>query len=78
MGLDCAQPFEAQPAAITKKRLEQVESIGQGIAIPTPPASSYSFLDQDTLAWVRPRMTPHPVGTYQEKLVLTCEEISVE
>jgi pimeloyl-ACP methyl ester carboxylesterase len=62
--------FEAQPAAVTKKRLEQVASVGQGIAIPTPPASSYGFLDQDTLAWVRPRMTPHPVGTYQEKLML--------
>jgi pimeloyl-ACP methyl ester carboxylesterase len=62
--------FESQPAAITKKRLEQVASSGKGIAIPTPPASSYGFLDQDTLAWVRPRMTPHPVGTYQEKLML--------
>ena len=62
--------FESQPAAITKKRMEQVESAGKGIAIPTPPASSYGFLDQETLAWMRPRMTPHPVGTYQEKLVL--------
>lgn len=62
--------FESQPAAITRKRLAQVESAGKGIAIPTPPASAYGYLDQETLAWVRPRMTPHPVGTYQEKLVL--------
>jgi pimeloyl-ACP methyl ester carboxylesterase len=62
--------FEAQPAAVTKKRKEQVESAGKGIAIPTPPPSSYGNMDKETLAWVSARLTPHPVGTYQEKLVL--------
>jgi pimeloyl-ACP methyl ester carboxylesterase len=62
--------FEAQPAAVTKKRLEQVESMGKGIAIPAPPASSYGVTDKDTLAWLTARLAPQPVGTYQEKLVL--------
>ncbi len=62
--------FEAQPAAVTKKRQEQVASQGKGIAIPTPPVSSYGQMDKDTLAWLVARLTPHPVGTYQEKLVL--------
>jgi pimeloyl-ACP methyl ester carboxylesterase len=62
--------FEAQPAAVTKKRMEQVESIGKGIAIPAPPVSSYGVTDKETLAWLSARLTPQPVGTYQEKLVL--------
>lgn len=62
--------FEAQPAAVTKKRLEQVEREGRGIAIPAPPATSYGVADKETMAWLSARLTPQPVGTYQEKLVL--------
>jgi pimeloyl-ACP methyl ester carboxylesterase len=63
--------FEGQPAAVTKKRLEQVATLGKGVAIPVPPvATSYRGVDSKTLAWLAPRLTPQPVGTYQEKLVL--------
>lgn len=62
--------FEAQPSAITKKRMEEVERLGKGVAIPVPPASSYHAPDQATLDWITARLTPQPVGTYQEKLVL--------
>jgi pimeloyl-ACP methyl ester carboxylesterase len=62
--------FEAQPAAVTRKRQEQVAAQGKGIAIPAPPASSYGITDKATLAWLTERLTPHPVGTYEEKLVL--------
>ena len=62
--------FEAQPAAITKKRLEQAAREGNGIAIPAPPASSYGITDPHTLAWLSERLTPQPLGTYQERLVL--------
>jgi pimeloyl-ACP methyl ester carboxylesterase len=62
--------FEAQPAAITKKRMEEVERAGKGMAIPVPAASSYHVPDKATLDWLTERLTPQPVGTYQEKLVL--------
>jgi pimeloyl-ACP methyl ester carboxylesterase len=64
--------FEGQPAAVTKKRLEQVATIGKGVAIPVPPvnASVYRGADRQTLAWLAMRLTPQPVGTYQEKFVL--------
>jgi len=64
--------FEGQPAAVTKKRLEQVATLGKGLAIPVPPvnASFYRGADSQTLAWLAMRLTPQPVGTYQEKLVL--------
>lgn len=62
--------FEAQPAAITRKRQEQVLTLGKGMAIPAPPVNDYGKLDSETLAWVNKRLTPHPVGTYEEKLVL--------
>jgi pimeloyl-ACP methyl ester carboxylesterase len=64
--------FEGQPAAVTKKRLEQVAALGKGMAIPVPPVDtgSYRGVDGETLAWLTPRLAPQPVGTYQEKLVL--------
>lgn len=62
--------FEAQPAAITKKRLEQAQKEGGGIAIPAPPADSYHIEDPAMLKRVAQRLTPHPLGTYTEKLVL--------
>lgn len=62
--------FEAQPAAITRKRREQVATQGKGVAIPAPPVNDYGKLDSEGLAWVSKRLTPHPVGTYEEKLVL--------
>lgn len=62
--------FEGQPAAVTRKRMEQVERFGRGIAIPVPPPASYGVKDQATLAWLASRLTPQPVGTYQEKLLL--------
>jgi pimeloyl-ACP methyl ester carboxylesterase len=62
--------FEAQPAAVTQKRLEQVQQQGKGIAIPAPAAASYGIADKQTLDWLGERLTPQPVGTYQEKLVL--------
>lgn len=64
--------FEGQPAAVTKKRLEQVAAQGKGVAIPVPPVNkdSYRGADSITLAWMRMRLAPQPVGTYQEKLVL--------
>jgi pimeloyl-ACP methyl ester carboxylesterase len=63
--------FEGQPAEVTRKRLEQVATLGGGVAIPVPPvATFYRGVDQKTLAWLTPRLTPQPVGTYQEKLVL--------
>jgi hypothetical protein len=39
-------------------------------AIPAPPLSSYGNMDRDTQAWLTARLTPHPVGTCQEKLML--------
>ena len=62
--------FEAQPAAVTRKRQEQVLTHGKGVAIPAPPVNDYGKLDKESIAWVSKRLTPHPVGTYEEKLVL--------
>jgi alpha-beta hydrolase superfamily lysophospholipase len=64
--------FEGQPAAVTQKRLQQVAEQGRGIAIPAPAvnADAYRGADRKTLGWLAQRLTPQPVGTYQEKLVL--------
>jgi len=66
-----ASAFSEQPAAITRKRLEQVEKQGGGIAIPPPPISTYGISDSETEAWVASRLAPTPVGLYTEELRLT-------
>ncbi len=71
MVLDSGQSvFEAQPAGVTRQRREQAEREGKGLAIPVPPLSSYGELDPRTLAWLGERLTPQPLGTYEEQLVL--------
>jgi pimeloyl-ACP methyl ester carboxylesterase len=62
--------FDAQPAEITKQRLEQAAREGNGIAIPPPPLSSYNLVTEADKAWVGARLTPHPVGPYEEKFRL--------
>lgn len=62
--------FSEQPAAITKARLEQVEKFGGGIAIPPAPIATYKIKDPQVETWVANRLAMHPVGTYQEKLML--------
>ncbi|RQQ61924.1 alpha/beta fold hydrolase [Burkholderia stagnalis] len=62
--------FDAQPAEITRKRLEQVAREGNGIAIPPPPLSTYDIVAEEDKAWVGSLLTPHPVGPYQEKFHL--------
>ncbi len=72
MVLDSGQSvFEAQPAAVTRQRREQAQREGKGVAIPVPPLSSYGPLDAATLAWLGERLSPQPLGTYEEKLVLS-------
>jgi len=62
--------FDAQPAEITRKRLEQVTREGNGIAIPPPPLSAYDILTEEDKAWVGRLLTPQPVGPFQEKFYL--------
>lgn len=62
--------FDAQPAEITKKRLEQVAREGNGIAIPAPPVSTYDLVTEEDKAWLAALLTPYPVGPYEEKFQL--------
>jgi pimeloyl-ACP methyl ester carboxylesterase len=62
--------FSEQPAAITKARLEQVEAFGGGIAIPPAPIATYKIKDPQVEKWAADRLAMHPVGTYQENLML--------
>lgn len=71
MVLDNGQSmFDAQPAAVTQSRLAQVAAEGGGLAIPAPPLASFQLEEGARRAWVGQRLTPQPVATYQEKLVL--------
>jgi len=62
--------FEAQPASVTNKRIEEVKRVGNGIAIPPPALASFGIKDPAMKKWVAERISSQPVGTYTEKLIL--------
>ncbi|WP_207540625.1 alpha/beta fold hydrolase [Sabulicella rubraurantiaca] len=64
-------PFGILPAEVVAQRRQLVQEQGQGIFIPPPPPSAFGIPDgHPNAAWVRRRLTPHPVGTYESPLNL--------
>lgn len=52
-------------------RRKMVREQGQGLFLPPPALSAFGIADTHPLAdWVRRRLTPHPVGTYESSLIL--------
>ncbi|MGE3875480.1 MAG: alpha/beta fold hydrolase [Parvibaculaceae bacterium] len=63
--------FGTLPADIVAARRKSAAEKGQGIAMPLPPPSAFGIPDDHPLAdWVRRRMTPHPLDTYETTLNL--------
>ena len=61
--------FSALPADIVAARRKTVAEQGQGIFIPPPPPTAFGIPENHASAdWVRRRLTPHPVGTYDSPM----------
>lgn len=59
--------FDALPPALVAERLKAAETTG-GLGVPPPPPSSFGVSDPADIAWLARRMTPHPLGTYEEAM----------
>jgi pimeloyl-ACP methyl ester carboxylesterase len=63
--------FGVLPPEIAAARRKLVAEQGGGIAMPPPPVAAFGVPeDHPNADWVRRRLTPHPVGSYESSLPL--------
>jgi pimeloyl-ACP methyl ester carboxylesterase len=64
-------PFGRLPDEVVATRRCQALEQGEGVAIPPPPPTAFGIPENHPdAAWVGRRLTPHPVGTYENPLRL--------
>jgi pimeloyl-ACP methyl ester carboxylesterase len=62
---DGQAPFDIMPQAVVDSRRQLAAEQGGGLFIPIPPVAAFGVPeDHPRAAWMRRRMTPHPLGTY--------------
>lgn len=63
--------FSDFPPEVVAQRLQTIRETGAGVgAAPALPPSGFGVKDPADAAWVQRRMTPQPVGTYLQPLIL--------
>jgi len=67
---DNGDVWERYHAPELAKKNKDAAAAGDGIGMPPLAAKYFGITDADDLAWVDRRLTPHPVVTYTDKLVL--------
>ena len=62
--------FGRLPAELVAARRDAAAAFSDGLALPPPPPAFFGVPDGPLAEWVARRMTPHPIATYEEQLVL--------
>jgi pimeloyl-ACP methyl ester carboxylesterase len=64
-------PFSVLPADVVAARRKLVAEQGHGIFIPPPSPTAFGVAENDASSeWVKRRLTPHPVSTFESPLQL--------
>lgn len=58
-------PFDAFAPDVVAARIAAAEKTPKGLLLPPPSAEALGIVDETQAAWVMPRLTPHPLSTYQ-------------
>jgi pimeloyl-ACP methyl ester carboxylesterase len=61
-------PFDVLPPDVVAARRKAAQESSGGISLPVPPPSAFGVTDAKDGEWLKRRMTPHPLGTYESKL----------
>jgi pimeloyl-ACP methyl ester carboxylesterase len=63
-----ATPMDSLDPDLAAARLAGARDIGGTRTLPAQEIAGYGITDPDDLAWVRRRLTPHPLRTYTDRL----------
>jgi pimeloyl-ACP methyl ester carboxylesterase len=61
-------PFDGLPPDIVAARVKAAQETSGGLSLPAPPPSIFGVTDEADAAWIKRRLTPHPLGTYTSPL----------
>ena len=70
---DGQKPFDIAPKELVKQRIELAKRFGNGISIPAPSADAFGVFDVKKSLLLEEKLTPHPLSTYQSKLIIKNE-----
>ncbi|HUC18122.1 MAG TPA: alpha/beta fold hydrolase [Acetobacteraceae bacterium] len=63
-------PFDLLPQAVVAERVRLAQESSNGLTIPSPPPSAFGVPEGPDAAWLAPRLTPHPLATFTDRLRL--------
>jgi hypothetical protein len=63
-------PFDSIPTELAAERRRLSQATSGGLSLPNPPPSAFGVPDGPDADWVRRRLTPHPISTYESPLNL--------
>src|ERR1700686_5535843 len=61
-------PFDSLPPDVVAARRKAAEESSGGLSLPAPPPSAFGISDAKDTEWLKPRLTPQPLGTYTSAL----------
>ena len=71
--IDGQKPFDISPKETVEKRIELAKKFGNDISIPAPSADVFGVFDIKKSLLLEEKLTPHPLSTFQSKLILKNE-----
>jgi pimeloyl-ACP methyl ester carboxylesterase len=71
VGADGDAAIDMLPAQVADRWRESVDEAGFGWLLPVRPLGMFGVTDESDVAWLAPRLTPHPWLAYSEPLRLT-------
>ena len=71
--IDGQKPFDISPKETVEQRIELAKKFGNNISIPAPSADAFGVFDIKKSLLLEEKLTPHPLSTFQSKLILKNE-----
>ena len=62
--------FSVLPPDVAAARRASAQQSSGGLSVPVPEASAFGITDPADATWVKEKCTPHPLSTYEDKMVL--------
>lgn len=64
-------PFDNLPADVVAARRKAAQESSGGVSLPNPAPAIFGVPDGPDADWIKRRLTPHPLGTYETRLGIT-------